>query len=83
VNVSDPARMIAYYRPTSIDVLDFAGEVRAIDDPATPNTNLGRGAIDMGAHEFQPTPCRADFNGDGVLNIFDFLGFQSAFGNGC
>jgi len=27
--------------------------------------------------------CHADFNGDGQLNLFDFLTFQAAFGNGC
>jgi len=26
--------------------------------------------------------CRADFDHNGTLNLFDFLGFQSAFGNG-
>jgi len=27
-------------------------------------------------------PCRADFDGNGVLNIFDFLAFQNAFSAG-
>jgi|GEM_PF-4995002 len=27
--------------------------------------------------------CRADFNGDGTLDIFDFLAFQNAFAEGC
>lgn len=27
--------------------------------------------------------CVADVNGDGLLNIFDYLAFQTAFGNGC
>ncbi len=30
-----------------------------------------------------PVPCRSDFDGDGVLNIFDFLAFQDAFVSGC
>ncbi|MFI4917576.1 MAG: hypothetical protein ACIAS6_13860, partial [Phycisphaerales bacterium JB060] len=27
--------------------------------------------------------CRADFDGDGELTIFDFLAFQNAFDAGC
>lgn len=30
----------------------------------------------------QPVPCRADINGDGTLDLFDFLDFQSAFSLG-
>ena len=30
----------------------------------------------MGAHEFQPATCAADVNGDGVLNVLDFVAFQ-------
>jgi hypothetical protein len=30
-----------------------------------------------------PRPCPADFNGDGQLDIFDFLAFQNAFVAGC
>jgi len=29
-----------------------------------------------------PKPCPADFNNDGNANVFDFLAFQSAFGDG-
>ena len=28
-------------------------------------------------------PCQADFDGDGELNIFDFLAFSNAFDAGC
>ena len=31
----------------------------------------------------EPETCEADFNGDGVLDIFDFLAFQNAFAAGC
>jgi Right handed beta helix region len=58
--------------------LDFAGEPRFRCD-------LGRGArattlrVDVGAHEFQPPRCVANFNDDCELDIFDFLAFQNAF----
>jgi hypothetical protein len=48
-----------------------------VDDPHT--ANLGSGPIpylDLGAYEFIPNPCPADFNASGALSpqdIFDFL----------
>jgi len=63
---------------------DLAGQPRGVDDPDTPNTGFGVPPLDIGCREFQPAPpCPGDFNGDGVLNIFDFLAFQTAFGSGC
>ncbi|MEO1007255.1 MAG: right-handed parallel beta-helix repeat-containing protein [Planctomycetota bacterium] len=62
---------------------DLLGGVRFFDDPDTPDTGAGTAPIvDLGAIEFgggQAGPCRADFDGDGELTIFDFLGFQGAF----
>lgn len=61
--------------------LDFAGEPRFRCD-------LGGGVtgvtlrVDIGAHEFQPPPCVANFNDDCELDIFDFLAFQTAFVSG-
>ena len=60
---------------------DAAGLARAVDDPATPDTGVGSPVVDMGAYEVQ-SDCRADFDGDGVLTIFDFLAFQNAFDAG-
>ncbi|MFI4882932.1 MAG: GC-type dockerin domain-anchored protein, partial [Phycisphaerales bacterium JB064] len=57
-------------------------EVRIIASPSYPGTAVGEifDADDMvyagGA------PCRADFDGDGQLTIFDFLAFQNAFDAG-
>ncbi|MEQ8317645.1 MAG: GC-type dockerin domain-anchored protein [Phycisphaerales bacterium] len=46
-------------------------------DPTT-----GIGSV-TGAFTFEDTTsCYADFDGDGVLNIFDFLAFQNAFATG-
>jgi hypothetical protein len=63
-------------------VTDLAGAPRFVDDPATGDTGLGKAPItDMGAYEFQGGACVADFDGDGRVNLFDFLAFQTAFGN--
>lgn len=47
------------------------------DDPATPNRGVGFfRTLDLGAFEFVPPPCPADFNASGtatVADIFDFL----------
>jgi len=60
--------------------VDANGDVRAIDDPNTPDSGLGFPPLDMGAFEFQP--CFADCNGDGSLDVFDFSCFQEAFNDG-
>jgi hypothetical protein len=59
---------------------DFDGLPRFVDDPATPDTGIpGRGhseVVDMGAFELQAqAPCRADFNGDGLVDTRDVLAF--------
>jgi hypothetical protein len=61
---------------------DLAGRPRFVDDPATPDTGIGPPpVVDMGAHEFQAT-CYPDFNGDDILDIFDYLAFVNAFNAG-
>jgi hypothetical protein len=60
-------------------VTDLAGRPRFVDDPGTVDTGEGSPpVVDMGAHEFQ-APCYADFTGDGVLDLFDFLAYVNAF----
>ena len=57
--------------------LDLAGNPRFVDDPDTIDTGIGPAPIvDMGAYEFQPASCPADVNGDGQLNVLDFVAFQ-------
>jgi hypothetical protein len=59
---------------------DLAGRPRFRDDPSTPDTGVGPApVVDIGAYELQGVPCRADFNGDGALNVQDFLVFLSAY----
>lgn len=41
------------------------------------------GQIDIGAYEFQPATCDADFNGDGFISFDDFDDFVRAFEAGC
>lgn len=63
-------------------ITDLAGDPRYVDDPDTADTGFGRAPIiDMGAYEFQAATCAADFNGDGVLNVLDFVAFQLAWQN--
>jgi hypothetical protein len=62
--------------------LDIGGLERFVDDPATKDTGMGQAPIvDMGAHEFQAV-CYADFNGDELLDLFDFLDYVNAFNAG-
>jgi hypothetical protein len=62
--------------------LDLDGLARRADDPATPDTGSGPAPLpDMGAYELG-VACAADFDGDGVLTLFDFLAFQNAFDAG-
>ncbi len=55
----------------------------AIDlGPAGFDTSFGHGLVNAeGALGLEPS-CPADFDGDGELTIFDFLAFQTAFGDG-
>ena len=66
---------------------DADNNPRAADDPDTSDTGytlLGL-TVDMGAYEVQPDAqtCQADTNGDGQLNILDFVAFQGLFQAGC
>ena len=56
--------------------LDLAGAIRALDDPATPNTGGGDAPHpDMGAYEFQPAlpGCPADVDASGAVDFADLL----------
>ena len=57
--------------------VDFAGHLRLVNDPATPNTGSPAGAhviVDMGAYEFATfRPIFADLNADGAVNVLDLL----------
>ncbi|MCH8805685.1 MAG: right-handed parallel beta-helix repeat-containing protein [Planctomycetes bacterium] len=68
--------------PTGVTT-DLDGNPRFVDDPGTPNTGVpGNGfaeIVDMGAYEFQGEVCYADCDGNGTLDIFDFLCFQNSF----
>jgi predicted outer membrane repeat protein len=60
--------------PASV-ATDAAGNPRFVDDPATPDTGSGTAPlVDMGAHEYQPTP--ADFTNDGHVDAADLEVFQ-------
>jgi hypothetical protein len=57
-------------------------EVRIIASPSYPGTAVGE-IFDADDMVFAGgAPCRADFDGDGQLTIFDFLAFQNAFDAG-
>jgi hypothetical protein len=61
--------------------LDMDGNERFFDDPDTEDT--GNGAppiIDMGAYEYQPPECPADFDGDGDVDTADLLYLLAAWG---
>jgi len=67
---------------TAAMLTDLAGLPRQTDDPATTDTGAGSGPIvDMGCHEFVPTPppCPADFNQDATLDPDDLADFIAAF----
>jgi len=66
---------------------DLAGAPRYVDDPDTADTGVpggdgGGAVVDMGALEFQTGECRADFNGDGVLDTRDFIAYLGAWSAG-
>jgi predicted outer membrane repeat protein len=68
--------------------LDLAMENRAVDDPATADTGapVFFQTVDQGAYEYQPptspapTGCKADINGDGATDVFDFAELADDFG---
>jgi len=61
-------------------LVDFNGDNRNLDDPATANTGVSAWAlcVDMGAFEFQPEiptgTCSGDANGDGFVDFDDIVG---------
>lgn len=69
--------------------VDFDGESRVIDDPATEDTGVTvfEQTIDVGAFEFRPEPvggdptCPEDVDGDGEIDFSDLLSVLSAFGS--
>jgi len=61
--------------------LDFAGNPRFVDDPATPNTGVGPAPyVDIGAHEFVPGMCAGDANNDNMVNGADLSVLLAQFG---
>ncbi|MGE3109191.1 MAG: M12 family metallo-peptidase [Phycisphaerales bacterium] len=64
-------------------LLDVLGNVRRVDDPASADAGAGPAPlVDIGAAEFQPSACAADFNHDGGVNSQDFFDFIAAFFSG-
>jgi hypothetical protein len=63
-------------------VSDLNGEERFVDDPETEDTGHGEPPIvDMGACEYQPPQCPADFDGDGDVDAADLLYLLAAWGS--
>lgn len=56
-------------------MLDFEGDARRVDDPATLDTGKGSAPIvDIGADEFVPvSACIGDFLGDGDVDGSDLV----------
>lgn len=54
------------------DLVDFAGNPRAIDVPSVPNYTPSVTPIDLGVFEFTPVACPGDLNGDAVVDDSDF-----------
>jgi hypothetical protein len=63
-------------------VTDLADQPRFVDDPDAPDSGAGEPPlVDMGAFEFQvATACPADLNGDGVVDVQDFLALLANWG---
>lgn len=64
------------------DFVDFAGNPRAVDDPAHPNFYMGLQPIDLGAFEFVPSPptqCPGDLNHDAMVDDADFQIFLAGY----
>ncbi|MCH7572689.1 MAG: right-handed parallel beta-helix repeat-containing protein [Planctomycetes bacterium] len=66
--------------------VDYLGQVRAVDDPDTPDTGIAAlgMSVDMGAFELQavPTPvCQGDVDGSGMVNVTDLLALLAGWGS--
>ena len=60
---------------------DLDGNPRFVDDPDTEDTGHGEPPIvDMGAYEYQPDTCPADFDDDGDVDAADLLYLLGAWG---
>jgi len=60
---------------------DLDWNPRFVDDPDTEDTGYGEPPIvDMGAYEYQPPSCPADFDGDGDVDTADLLYLLGAWG---
>ncbi len=67
--------------PEGIDT-DLDGNPRFVDDPSTPDTGNGTPpVVDMGAYEFQGTPCPWDLDSDGNVFVTDLLLLLGDFGS--
>jgi hypothetical protein len=67
--------------PEGIDE-DIDGLPRFVDDPDTKDTGRGEPPIvDMGAYEFQPGECAADFDQDGLVGFDDLIALLAAWGS--
>jgi hypothetical protein len=61
---------------------DLDGNPRFVDDPDTADTGFGDPPIvDMGAYEFQGSPCPWDLDGDGNVFVVDLLTLLMDFGS--
>ncbi|MBI5865258.1 MAG: right-handed parallel beta-helix repeat-containing protein [Planctomycetes bacterium] len=61
--------------------VDLTGRPRFADRATTPDTGEGAAPlIDLGAQEYPPAACRADFDGDGAISISDLSILLSNFG---
>lgn len=74
------------FRPTSDSIVVNAGNAAVgwtsgLDNERGPR--VADGKIDIGAYEYQPTRCSADFNNDGFITFEDFDDFVAAFQAGC
>ena len=66
--------------------MDYPGQVRAIDDPGTPDTGIAAlgMSVDMGAFELQAVPipvCEGDVDGSGMVNVTDLLALLAGWGS--
>ena len=67
---------------TSTKVGQF-GRCRTYESDYARSTCGSRESLNSPLCVFLSSPCPADFDGDGMLTIFDFLAFQNAFAAGC